>query len=51
MKFLAIAALAGAAVAYPGQKDGKKGHAGVFKRIIERAGERLLQERQRTWTT
>jgi hypothetical protein len=42
MKFLTVAALAGAAVAYPGSKS-KKDHSGVFKAIIERAGERLLE--------
>jgi hypothetical protein len=43
MKFIAVAALAGVAVAYPGQKSGKRDHSGVFKAIIERAGERLVE--------
>lgn len=50
MKFFTVATLAGAAAAYPGMKGprgaGGDHHAGIFKAIIERAGEKLLEERQ-----
>jgi hypothetical protein len=47
MKFLVVSALMGAAVAYPGMKGATPGvnpHAGIFKAIIERSGERLNEE-------
>ncbi|KIW08171.1 uncharacterized protein PV09_01102 [Verruconis gallopava] len=44
MKFFTVAALAATAVAYPGSHGGsKRDHSGVFRRIIERAGERLAE--------
>lgn len=47
MKSFAVAALVGSALAYPGMQGSKEGHAGVFKSIMKRAGERLA-ERQGT---
>lgn len=48
MKFLVAAALAGVALAAPGTKSPgpRKDHSGIFKAIIERAGERIIEERQ-----
>jgi hypothetical protein len=48
MKFLTVAALAGSAVAYPGMKGSKRDHSGIFKAIIERAGERLAERQGNT---
>lgn len=51
MKGFTIALLAGAACAYPGMKgDAPPGehHAGIFKAIIQRAGERHMEE-QAEW--
>jgi hypothetical protein len=47
MKFFAVAALVGATFAYPGMKGPKKDHSGIFRQIIERAGERIYEERMR----
>jgi hypothetical protein len=47
MRFLTVAALLGATLAYPGMKGSKKDHSGVFRAIIERAGERLYEEKKR----
>ena len=47
MKFLAITALVGTTLAYPGMKGAAPGgnhHAGIFKAIIQRSGERLHEE-------